>query len=94
MAMRCHPDKGGTDDLMRQLNEEYRLLRQNAGQFKRNETQLCVGATVWVGETECLVTYLSQHSFVVKAKYKSRTGIFDRSTGRSVSNPWLIAVIR
>ena len=86
LAHICHPDKGGSVELMQQLNEEYRALKKYFNAHGRDFSNLQIGDTVFVNGTECLVTHVSEFAFIAKAKLKSRSAVFDKKTGRGVSN--------
>ena len=94
LALMYHPDKGGSDELMRELNYEYQLLkeelRKNEKQgvalteLKRDFTLVKIGDTVYVNGTECVVIGVFTHSFLARAKGRMRTAVFDKRTGESL----------
>ena len=86
LAHVCHPDKGGNVELMQQLNEEYRALKKYFNAKRCDLSKVQVGETVYVNGTECRVTHVSEYAFIAKAKLKNRSAVFDKRTGRAVSN--------
>lgn len=86
LAHICHPDKGGSVELMQQLNEEYRTMKKYFNARGHDFSNLKAGDTVFVNGTECTVTHVSEYAFIAKAKMKNRTAVFDKKTGRAVGN--------
>ena len=86
LAHVCHPDKGGSEELMQKLNEEYRELKRYFQANGRDFSKLSVGDTVFVNGTECRVTHVSPYAFIAKAKMRNRSAVFDKKTGLAVGN--------
>ena len=96
LAARWHPDRGGNADMMQRINVQYdaqleRLLHQLKADAGTDFSYLEIGYTVWVNGTECEVTDLSESSFRVVAKGRTRQAVFDRATGCGKFNPRLRA---
>ncbi len=93
LALLYHPDRGGNEELMRELNVEYEYLKhlfahktvvtkKVINEFK----SLRVGDTVYVNGTECVVVDVFAHSFIAQAKGRVKLAIFDRETGYAINN--------
>lgn len=86
LAHVCHPDKGGSVELMQQLNEEYRSMKRYFNSQGNDFSAIKVDDTVYVNGTECIVTHVSNYAFIAKAKCKNKSAVFDKKTGRGVGN--------
>ncbi len=86
LAHVCHPDKGGSVELMQGLNEEYRSMKRYFNAHGTDFSAIKVQDTVYVNGTECQVTHVSEYAFIAKAKHKNRSAVFDKNTGRAVGN--------
>ncbi|MGQ8338482.1 hypothetical protein ACUNWD_18140 [Sunxiuqinia sp. A32] len=86
LARKYHPDHGGNDLLMGQLNKEYEQLKKMFERPVRNFDDLRVGDIVFVNGTECRVSHVSTFAFIAKARYKNKSAVFDRKTGRAIGN--------
>lgn len=87
LARKYHPDKGGDELLMMQLNREYEIKKRHVGQDKpRNFDDLQEGDVVYVNGTECKVTHVSPYAFIAKARFKNKSAVFDKKTGIAVGN--------
>jgi hypothetical protein len=86
LAHICHPDTGGNVKLMQQLNEEYRAMKTYFNATGHDFSNVQVGDTVFVNGTECLITHVSEHAFIAKAKLRNKSAVFDKKSGRAVGN--------
>ncbi len=87
LAREYHPDRGGDELLMQQLNREYAQRKKMLQNHKtRNFDDLKVGDVVFVNGTECRVSHVSPYAFIAKARYKNKSAVFDRKTGVAVGN--------
>ncbi len=93
LALLYHPDRGGSEELMRELNVEYdylkHLFKANNLTKKRVKSEfalLKVGDTVYVNGTECEVVDVFPHSFIAQAKGRVKLAIFDKETGYAINN--------
>jgi DnaJ-class molecular chaperone len=94
LALLYHPDRGGSEELMSELNEEYRLLQEELKTVKHTNAvsvgvkkgfyDVKIGDTVYVNGTECKVIGVFAHSFLAQAKGRMRTAVFDKKTGESI----------
>lgn len=86
LAQVCHPDNGGSVELMQKLKEEFREAKEffkvNGCDFSRIQ----VGDVVFVNGTECIVTHVSEYAFIARAKFRSKSAVFDKKSGRAVGN--------
>lgn len=81
LALKMHPDKGGSEVEFMQLAKEYRILKKKFDLRKNDFSKLVIGDTVFVNRTECEVTYVDEVSFIAKAKGRVKYAIFDKKTG-------------
>ena len=87
LARKYHPDLGGDELLMQQLNREYQSKKEKLASNKvKNFDDLLVGDVVYVNGTECKVTHVSPYAFIAKARYKNKSAVFDKKTGIAVGN--------
>ena len=93
LALLYHPDRGGSEERMRELNVEYDYLKrlfagketakpQNTNEF----SNISPGDTVFVNGTECIVVDVFKDTFIAQAKGRIKLAIFDKSTGYAVNN--------
>ena len=86
LVKKYHPDIGGNSRLMQRLNDQYRekkdLLKKKQDGFQH----LLTGDTVFVNGTECFVVSFSEKTFVAQAKGRERRAIFDKYSGRCITN--------
>lgn len=93
LALLYHPDRGGSEERMRELNVEYDYLKRlfsgekATRQQKKDEfINISVGDTVYVNGTECVVVDVFKETFIAQAKGRIRLAIFDKNTGYAVNN--------
>ncbi len=93
LALLYHPDRGGSEELMRELNVEYDYLKHvikaknlTRKKVKNRFSLLKVGDTVYVNGTECVVVDVFTHSFIAQAKGRVKLAIFDKETGYAINN--------
>lgn len=84
LAVLFHPDMGGDEDIMREINQEYELVKKRLRKYKEGLDDLKVGDSVLVNGTECVVTAVFEKTFIAKAKGRHRLAIFEKKTGFSV----------
>lgn len=84
LAVMYHPDRGGNEDVMREINLEYDLIKRNLKRQKKDLKGVNVGDTVIVNGTECEVTAVFSETFVAKAKGRHRLAVFDKKSGYSI----------
>lgn len=93
LALLYHPDRGGNEELMRELNVEYDYLKHlikaknlTKKKVKSEFALLMIGDTVYVNGTECVVVDVFPHSFIARAKGRAKLAIFDKETGYAINN--------
>ena len=93
LALLYHPDRGGSEERMRELNVEYDYLKhifagkEATKQQNKNEfINVSVGDTVFVNGTECVVVDVFIKTFIAQAKGRIKLAIFDKNTGYAVNN--------
>ena len=93
LALLYHPDRGGNEELMRELNVEYDYLKHliKAKNLTKKKVisefaLLMIGDTVYVNGTECVVVDVFPHSFIARAKGRAKLAIFDKETGYAINN--------
>lgn len=81
-----HPDKGGSNELMKLINYEYaRYLK--AFHYKPSSLQdVKPGCTVYVNKTKCIVTKVEQGCFKARSLKTFRETYFSKSTGYALLN--------
>ncbi|HFB62006.1 MAG TPA: hypothetical protein ENJ69_03380 [Bacteroidetes bacterium] len=84
LAILYHPDRGGNEEIMREINQEYELVKKRLRRYREGLQQLKPGDCVVVNGTECEVTAVFEKTFIAKAKGRHRLAIFDKKTGYSV----------
>lgn len=84
LAVLYHPDRGGNEEVMREINQEYDIIKKRLKKQKLGLQSVEVGDVVWVNSTECEVTAVFKDTFVAKAKGRHRLAVFDKKTGYSV----------
>ena len=84
LAVLYHPDMGGNEEIMREINQEYELIKKRLRKYREGLRNLKVGDRVLVNGTECEVTAVFDKTFIAKAKGRYRLAIFDKKTGYSV----------
>ncbi len=86
LALLYHPDKGGDEEIMREINAEYNLIKTRLRKTAQKLMNVKVGDTVYVNGTECEVTAVFKETFIAKAKGRHKLAVFDKKTGRGVYN--------
>ncbi len=86
LALLYHPDMGGNEEIMRQINMEYNEIKAMFRKKTQALMNVKVGETVFVNGTECVVTVVFKNTFIAQAKGRHKLGIFDKKTGRGVYN--------
>lgn len=86
LAHKFHPDKGGSVELMQQLNAEYHGLKTYFSSSMYDFSDIKIGKKVYVNGTECKVTHVSEYAFIAKAINRNKSAVFDKNTGRAIGN--------
>ncbi|MBN2616458.1 MAG: hypothetical protein JXR71_12260 [Bacteroidales bacterium] len=81
LAVLYHPDRGGNEEIMRAINQEYDLIKKKLKKQRQGLQSVQVGDRVRVNGTECEVTAVFKDSFVAKAVGRHRLAVFDKKTG-------------
>ncbi len=84
LAVLYHPDRGGNEEIMREVNREYEIIKKRLRKRREGLQQLKPGDLVIVNGTECKVTAVFQKTFIAKAKGRHRLAVFDKNTGYSL----------
>ncbi len=84
LAILYHPDMGGNEDVMREINQEYELVKKRLRKYRKGLGALKIGDMVLVNGTECVVTAVFEKTFIAKAKGRHRLAVFEKETGCSV----------
>jgi len=84
LAVLYHPDMGGNEEIMREINQEYELVKKRLRKCRKGLDDLKVGDGVLVNGTECVVTAVFEKTFIAKAKGRHRLAVFEKKTGFSV----------
>ena len=81
LALLHHPDKGGSVNTMQKINSEYNVIRKKFKNRPKPLKDIKVDDVVFVNNTICVVTSITESSFLVKAKHKERTAWICKKTG-------------
>lgn len=81
LAVLYHPDRGGNEEIMRAINQEYDQVKKKIRKQRQGLRSVRVGDTVRVNGTECEVTSVFKDTFVAKAVGRHRMAVFDKQTG-------------
>jgi DnaJ-class molecular chaperone len=81
LAVMFHPDRGGDENIMREINREYDIVKRKLRKPAKNLMDVRIGDTILVNGTECKVTAVFTKTFFAKAKGRHRFAVFDRETG-------------
>ncbi len=84
LAVLYHPDMGGNEDVMREINQEYELVKKRLRKYREGFGDLKAGDRVLVNGTECVVTAVFENTFIAKARGRHRLAVFEKKTGYSV----------
>ena len=87
LAKVYHPDVGGSDLLMQQINQAYQMALSRLSRFKYSLRDLESGDTVYVNGTECRVLLVTEKQFVARAIGRTKQAWFDRDSGKGVHEP-------
>ncbi len=91
LAVLYHPDMGGNEEIMREINQEYELVKKHIRKYKEGLQSLKPGDVVIVNGTECTVTAVFEKTFIARANGRHRLAVFEKKTGRSVYDHKYIA---
>ncbi len=86
LALLYHPDKGGDEMIMREINAEYNAIKVKLRKTAQKLMNVKAGDTVFVNGTECEVTAVFKETFIAKAKGRHKFAVFSKKTGRGVYN--------
>jgi len=84
LAVLYHPDMGGNEEVMREINREYEIVKKRLRKYREGFDNLKVGDSVLVNGTECVVTAVFEKTFIAKAKGRHRLAVFEKKTGCSI----------
>ncbi len=84
LAVMYHPDRGGNEAIMREINQEYEIVKKKLRKIKHGLREIEVGDTVVVNGTECEVKAVFAETFLAQAKGRIRMAVFDKNTGWDV----------
>jgi len=84
LAVMYHPDRGGNEDVMREINQEYEIVKKRLRKIKNGLAEIEVGDTVVVNGTECEVKAVFEDTFIARAKGRFRLAVFDKKTGLDI----------
>lgn len=86
LALAYHPDLGGNELKMKEINEEYHELNK---EFLKNAISLKevkAGNLIYVNNTECIVTEVDKNVFKAKSLLTHRETYFSKTTGYAMLN--------
>ncbi len=86
LAKQNHPDMGGNNHTMQNINAEYEFMNKLINTRKKSLMNLKKGDTVFVNGTECTVIFDTSKTFIAKAKDREKKEMFDKITGLGINN--------
>ena len=86
LVKRYHPDKGGSNELMKVINYQY-AQRLNTLKYQPKDLyDVKVGCRVFVNNSPCVVTEVDESSFKAKSLETHREAYFSKETGYAMLN--------
>lgn len=86
LAMIYHPDLGGNDQYMQQVNKEYKYLERSFRTAPNSLREVRIGNTVYVNKSRCIVTAVEPTVFKAKSVETKREAYFSKTTGYAMLN--------
>ncbi len=86
LSLLYHPDKGGQQEKMKEINAEYNILKHTFGKFPNDLRNIEVGNFVYVNRSMCVVTRVEDKLFEAKSFKTSRVAMFEKDTGYGLFN--------
>jgi hypothetical protein len=86
LVMSYHPDRGGSNEIMKQLNYEYAYRLRKLGKKPRYLSDMDTGHIVLVNNSRCVVTEVFGEYFKARSIETSREAYFSKSTGYAMLN--------
>ena len=93
LVMLYHPDRGGDNETMKQLNYEYARFHKLLSNPPRNLNEVRVGHVITVNNSRCIVTEVGTEYFRARSLVTNREAYFSKSTGFAMLNFKLRATI-
>ena len=81
-----HPDKGGTVEIMQNINYEYSLIKNTFGIIPQRLETAKIGNFIFVNKSTCIVTGVNNTLIKAKSLNTKREAIFDKETGYGLFN--------
>lgn len=81
-----HPDLGGSTTNMQIVNREFEVLDIAFGQTPKSLYEVRLGNTIYVNDSECIVTATEPKLFRAKSLATKREAYFEKSTGFGLFN--------
>lgn len=81
-----HPDRGGSNEIMKKINYEYARYTKIFKYKPQSLKDVRVGCTVYVNQTQCVVTEVSGNLFKARSLKTKREAYFSKSTGYAMLN--------
>lgn len=86
LALKYHPDKGGDNNKMQEVNNQYFELKKNFGRFPSSLREVQLGNFVYVNESTCIVIDVDHKHFMAKSLKTKREAFIDKETGYGLFN--------
>lgn len=86
LALHFHPDKGGSIDIMQQINNEYSLWQQGFTSRPKYIHEVQVGNMIYVNNSRAVVVEVQDKVFRAKSLETKREMYFDIETGYAQFN--------
>jgi hypothetical protein len=86
LSLVYHPDKGGEIEKMKEINQEYNILKHTFGVFPSDLRKVRVGNFVFVNKSVCIIFKVEKKLFYAKSFVTGRVAMFDKTTGYGLFN--------
>jgi hypothetical protein len=86
LALAYHPDLGGNEKKMKEINEEYNALSKEFFKKAVSLKDVKAGNLIYVNNTECIVTEVDKNVFKAKSLLTQRETYFSKTTGYAMLN--------
>lgn len=93
LVMLYHPDRGGDNEMMKQLNYEYARYYKILTNPPKNLAEVRVGHIITVNDSRSVVTEVGRDYFKARSLITKREAYFSKSTGYAMLNFKLKATI-
>ncbi len=86
LVKQYHPDKGGSNEIMKLINYEYARFLKAFNYKPLNLQEVKVGCFVYVNKSKCIVTKVEANCFRARSLKTFREAYFSKETGFALLN--------